>query len=102
MVCKFSTVRASDCEQRVYAESSQDLEGSLIVSGSAAESHASIESAFEANSATATASDETNYESMAFVNEGCRSERYTAAPSGNHITRKFHGRKSVPHRSPLF
>nr|GEX68820.1 hypothetical protein [Tanacetum cinerariifolium] len=96
LVCKLSNVTASPSGHRLYANSSNNLERSLLVSGS--ECVVSSESSVEENSTVARACDETVYECVDYV-KGVHppDQKMSAATS-----RKLHGRKCVPQRSPLF
>ncbi|KAI3813036.1 hypothetical protein L1987_17750 [Smallanthus sonchifolius] len=102
MVCKFSTVAASNGGQKVYAYSSNDPGRSLVVSGSVESLASSMESSVEENSSISTTGDATNY-SMTFLERVHNPEqKMSTATSSNGITRKMHGRKCVPQRSPFF
>ncbi|PWA92451.1 hypothetical protein CTI12_AA006680 [Artemisia annua] len=99
LVCKLSNVTASRSGQRVYANSSNDLERSLLVPGSVSECVVSTESSVEENSTVATACDETvNYECVDSVKVVHPPDQKRSATT----SRKCHGRKCVPQRSPFF
>nr|GEW71997.1 hypothetical protein [Tanacetum cinerariifolium] len=96
LVCKLSNLTASPSGQRLYVNSSNNLERSLLVSGS--ECVVSAESSVEENSTVATACDETVYECVDYVKGVHPPDQKMSAT----ISRKLHGRKCVPQRSPLF
>ncbi|KAL8200838.1 hypothetical protein R6Q57_012177 [Mikania cordata] len=99
MVCKFSTVAASDDGQSVYSCGLNNPGRSSVVSGSIV----SMESSVEENSPISSAGNETNYESMAFVEEAHNhDQKASITTTSSASTRKLHVRKCVPQRSPFF
>ncbi|PWA34874.1 hypothetical protein CTI12_AA614950 [Artemisia annua] len=97
LVCKLSNVTASRSGQRVYANSSNNLERSLLVPSSVSECVASTESSVE-NSAVATVCEETVSECVDSVKVVHPPDQKRSATT----SRKCHGRKCVPQRSPFF
>ncbi|GJV15518.1 hypothetical protein Tco_1360841 [Tanacetum coccineum] len=93
---QLSNVTASPSGRRLYADSSNYLERSLLVSGS--ECVVSAESSVEENSTVATTCDETVYECVDSVKGVHPPYQKRSATT----SRKLLGRKCVPQRSPLF
>ncbi|KAK1438719.1 hypothetical protein QVD17_04529 [Tagetes erecta] len=101
MVCKFTTVAASNGDQKDYACTNLKDPGSSAVSaGSGAESVVSMESSVEENSPISTTGNETKNESMTFVERVHNPVSTTTSSNG--FNKKIHGRKCVPQRSPFF
>ncbi|PWA89492.1 hypothetical protein CTI12_AA110440 [Artemisia annua] len=95
---EFSNVTASRSGQRICANSSNNLERSLLVPGSVSECVVSTESSVEENSAVATACEETVYECV----DSVKGVHPPVLKRPATTSRKLHGRKCVPQRSPLF
>ncbi|KAI3713327.1 hypothetical protein L1987_71902 [Smallanthus sonchifolius] len=98
----FSTVAASNGGKKVYAYSSNDPGRSLVVSGSVESLASSMESSVEENSSISTTGDATNYSMTCLERAHNPEQKMSTATSSNGITRKLHGRKCVPQRSPFF
>lgn len=78
------------------------MRSSVVSAGSGFESNVSMESSVEENSPISPTGNETNYESTTFVEGIHNAEQKIPTTSSNGFSRKMHGRKCVPQRSPLF